>query len=465
MLRRKVYDRLVQWKEDPDRLSLLVKGPRQIGKTFLIQHFAKNHYKDCLCLDFHSNPELSDLFNGSIEPDKLVPRLEVYFDREVLPGETLLFFDEIQVCSRARASLKYFSIDKRYHVIASGSLLGVKHRLRMGDSTESDSTNICIPLGYEDVVSMHALDFEEFLWANGVKPSTVEGIRENIRNAEPFNEAVLEKINRLFMDFMIVGGMPEAVQRYVDSGSYKSYQNVHDRILEDCRGDILKYAPASEVLKTSYCFDSIPNQLSESNKKFHYSRIDGQLSRKAASTYSENLLWIRGAGYGNFCMFLNEVAKPLVSKIQRDSFKVYFYDTGLLMHHYGPGSAKAILEGDMGYNFGALVENVVMECLVKSGMEPMTYRKNSGSDRMELDFVIDIGGKTVVVEVKSGRHREHPSLSKVDSVFKVDRKIRLGMGNIHLDGDVECYPLFAAAFMDVWDRGWDDVDVRSPLLL
>ena len=458
MLRRKVYDRLVRWKDDPDRLSLLIKGPRQIGKTYIIERFAKDHYDDCLRLDFHSNPELAGLFEGSIEPDRLIPRLEMYFDRGIEPGRTLLFFDEIQVCSRARASLKYFSLDKRYHVVASGSLLGVKHRLGTGDSTESDSTNLCIPLGYEESITMHAMDFEEFLWARGINPKTVDEIRDNIRNGVPFNEVILDKINRLFFDFMIVGGMPEAVQRYVDTGSHKSYQNIHDRILEDCRGDILKYAPSSQVVKTSFCFDSIPNQLSESNKKFHFSRIDGQLSRKAASTYSENLLWIKGAGYGNFCMFLNDLSKPLVSRIQRDSFKVYFYDTGLLMHHYGPGSAKALVEGDVSYNFGALAENIVMECLVKSGIEPMTYRKNSGSGRMELDFVLDLGGRTVVVEVKSGRRREHPSLSKVDSVFEVDRKILLGLSNISREGDVECYPLFAAAFMDVWDTGWDDLD-------
>ncbi len=447
-MERKAYDSLTEWKKRDNRNCLIVEGQRQIGKTHLIRRFAEENYSNSVYIDFNERSSGAKLFDGDLSVDGIVKGMEHYADTEIEPGETLIIMDEIQECPRARASLKYFSMDRRYDVIASGSLLGINIPPTKDAAGKNGGTGPLIPVGYEEHLLMRSMDFEEFLWANGVKKKTVGDIRRSIRGGEPLNEAVLSKYEAHFRDFMIVGGMPRSVQEFVDSGKYTGSGLVLENILKSCRDDIVRYNAGADKIRTLECFDSIPAQLAKSNKKFMYSEIKGDLSRKGFSIYSDNLLWIKGAGYGNFCTAVSAPSLPLESYEMKDSFKVYLSDTGLLAHMYGNDTLQAIYAGDTKYNFGAIAENAVAEGLTKCGFAPRFYRKDGGTNRMELDFVIPLGNRAAVIEVKSGRRRDSPSLNKVSSVFDIGRKIIFGNSNICEEEDTECYPLFASAFAD-----------------
>jgi len=249
---------------------------------------------------------------------------------------------------------------------------------------------------------------------------------------------------------MVVGGMPEVVA-HMALGDAGASVDAMERILSATREDINKYNEGVDIIKARRCFDSIPSQLGETNKKFTFSRISDDYGKGGLSTkqkYFENTEWIGAAGYGNFCLLLKQPAIPLKAQEIPDQYKIYFFDTGLLVQTYGPAARMAILSDDYSFNKGAVTENIVAECLVKADMRPRTYRKNSGDNRMELDFVIELGSDLTVIEVKSGKHRESPSLKKVSDAFHVDRKIMLSDGNIYTDADgIEHYPLFAATFI------------------
>ena len=436
---------------------MLVRGQRQVGKSFIIEAFAKENYPRPVKIDFRLDVDARKLFSGNLDVDSIIRGLEILRPEAVFePGSTLIIFDEIQDCPFAYSSLKYFALDGRYDVIASGSLLGVTLNRIRGREEDPEDVGPSVPVGYTEHMTMYSLDFEEFLWAKGVKEEHIEGLRECIRNRTPVPDAVHSAFRSYFREYMVVGGMPEAVQDYVDTKRIGGVVRIQDRILEDAIADINRYNTPINAIKTAECFRSIPGQLAESNKKYMYSRVDGGGSRNSAQRYSENLLWIKDAGYGTFCYKVSSVESPLSAREESDQFKVYFSDTGLLVGMYGPAVRKAVAMGDSDVNFGAITENIIAECMVKCGIRPRYYNKNKGGNRMELDFVVEIGDDLSVVEVKSGKSREAPSLSKVPSVFKVDRRMMFEETNIRITDDgVEHYPLYAAAFMDSMGRTQD----------
>ena len=255
---------------------------------------------------------------------------------------------------------------------------------------------------------------------------------------------------------MIIGGMPQAVQTFIDGNNYNIAGRIIDSLLEAAKADMNRYNNPLNAGKIVSCFNSIPSQLSQSNKKFMYSRIDGKGSRKSGEMYFESLEWIVNAGYCNPCRKVSGLDRPLMSKEIHDQFKAYMSDTGMLIHMYGEDTMRAIYSDDLSYNLGAITENVIAECLMKGGYIPRYYSKNKGEGRMELDFVIDLGSELAVLEVKSGKSREYPSLNKVPEHFHVDRRIMFERTDIHISEDgVEHYPLFTAAFMRSMESSWD----------
>ena len=444
MLRRKVMDTLVEWKNRPHK-CMLIKGQRQVGKTFIIRRFAESEYENLLEIDFSKDKSIRKVFESDLDVDRIVENLELITGMDITPGKTLLFFDEIQECMSAWSSLKYFTMDGRYDVIASGSLLGVTLPHKRNEDIDP-----LVPTGYQEEVTMYSLDFEEFLWANGMTPKIIESLKKKIGGKEPLGEIYLERFGELFRRFMVTGGMPESVQRYVETdGNLPESIKVLDNILSICHNDIIRYNKGVDQAKTIECFEAIPANLSESNKRFMYSRIDGSGSRNSAEKYMGNILWIKGAGIANVCYSLSQPALPLKGNEVRDVFRLYMSDTGLLLRMYGHGAANAVLTGDTSYNMGAAAENVVSECLVKSGFVPYYYRKNNGPDKMELDFVIETGAGLTVIEVKSGKKRDAPSLKKVSKFHEVDNRIIFDGKDILVDEDGIIHaPLFVSAFMD-----------------
>lgn len=449
MLRRKAYDRLMNWKAKADRLPLLVKGQRQVGKTFIIERFAKDNYRNYIYADLSKDENARKSFSGNLDVNTIIQSLCMFRSIPVPPEkETVIFLDEIQSCPRARESLKSFAIDGRYDVIASGSLIDAVH-------TTDDGRPPVLPIGYEEHLLMHPLDFEEFLWAKNTPSEIISEIKENIASRTPISEAYLDGLQSLFREYMIVGGMPKAVSKYVSGGSYSEADEVIGEVLETCKADVTKYNDGIEGKKILDCLESMPSQLSQSNKRFMYSRIEKQPSRMASRKYSDALLWIADSGLGIRCFALKDLSLPLKVQCDRGLFRLYMSDTGMLMNMLGNTARVAVFDGDYSVNMGAVVENVVAGCLHKVGYE-IYYRKvANGEEMMELDFVIELGIELAVIEVKSGKDRSAPSLGKVSRYPSVQRRIMLENGNIHVDGaGVEHYPLFAAAFMDKMEKDW-----------
>lgn len=443
MLKRKTYDFLTKWK-NREHHSLLIKGQRQVGKTYIIRKFAEDNYGSVIYMNFSEDKTLFRIFKGKNDIDELKKKIEIHFGAgTMIPHNTLIFLDEIQECDDARSALKQFSIDGRFDVIASGSLLGVTDY-----NEELSDIPPLMPMGYEEDHEMFSLDFEEFLWANGFPEEAIETVKNCIRKREKIDDAYYERLCYLFRIFMIVGGMPKAVDEYVTHNDFNVAWESLRNIVDLAKRDINRYNRGINAEKTSDCFDSIPEQLGMSNKKFTFSRLE-ENSKNSAMRYKENLLWIRNAGYGNFCYGLRQIASPLKMQKNRDSFKVYLSDTGMLTYLMGNRAREAIYFDDIKFNAGSIAENVVAENIRKCGYEPVYYRKTNGENKMEIDFVLELGDDLVAIEVKSGKDRESPSLDKVTNVFHVTRKIKFEKSNISVDKNgIEHYPLFASAFID-----------------
>lgn len=448
MLKRKIYDELVAWKKDDDHKALVIKGARQVGKTFIVREFAKENYEHYIELNFIADPTLIRLFDESLDVNSLVRKISLALHDDYLKPGCLIFLDEIQECPRARRALKIFADDGRYDVIATGSMLGVSDS-RLGIYRRGEPS--IVGVGYERTITMYALDFEEFLWARKVSKEIIDDIKDNIKNQTALDEVTYNVIMSDFRTFMLTGGMPEVVQNIISGDNDRAIAAM-DMILANTLEDINRYNEGVDVIKTRRCFESIPSQLRDTNKKFTFSRIidknNEYLDNFTKQKYYDNTEWLGAAGYGNFCYLLTEPVLPLKAYEIVDQYRIYLFDTGMLTHIYGPSARMATLTDDYRYNQGAVAENIVAECLMKSGIQPRCYRKTNGKNRMELDFVIELGLDLCVIEVKSGKDREFPSLRKVSDVFRIDRRIVLEKGNIHVDDEgIEHYPLFAAAFI------------------
>jgi len=435
MLRRKIADILSEWKKDPRKKALLVRGARQVGKTCSIEEFGKKNYGTYIYINFEKNPSYSSIFAGDKDVDSIIRRMSLVFtDAEFKPGNTLIFLDEIQNCPDARVSFKFFTIDGRYDVIGSGSLLGVRYK-------EVSS----YPTGYEDIVDLYSLDFEEFLWAMGVSEGIISSVKDDLANKRPIDGFIVDKFNEYFRWHMIIGGMPEAVAVFKETNHFGKVLAVQRKIVSSYLDDITKYATGLDKNRVRASFYSIPSQLAKKNKKFIYADVEGRKDSRY-DTYGSSLSWLYDAGIINFCYNLQEPALPILSNRKLDAFKIYLRDTGLLVSMMEEGLAVAILDQDLLVNEGAIAENIVADMLSKNGYD-LTYFERKG--KLELDFILNLNGVVSAVEVKSGNNRQSKSLGVIMSdKYKVGRGIKLEDTNVMVDENgVEHYPVFAAAFI------------------
>lgn len=446
MLRRKIYDRLMEWKSHRGRNCLLVKGQRQVGKTYIIGRFAEDNYEHVVYVDLSQQKDLHQVFERGLDVDTVVKGLKLFLDpKEFIPYKTLIFMDGIQACPRARESLESFSTDDRYDVICSESALDTIYR---------EGSEARVPAGHEESVTMYGLDFEEFLWAIGTPVEIVDEIRGCIRTREPLNSAYLEAMDEAFRDYTLVGGMPQAVVKYLKTDDYTATDDILDRILRSSIDDIGKGIGADAV-RIERCVEAIPLQLSRSNKRFLFSRLDDEKPRTASRRYGTSLARVLESGLASPCTQVDSLEIPLISHCNQELFRVYMSDTGMLLHMMDVNARRAVYMGDTGFNMGAVTENIIAECLMKSGYARYYYKKNKGPDMMEIDFVIELGPQLAAIEVKSGKTREAPSINKIDRFHKVDRRIMFCKGNISEENGIEMYPLFAAAFMKDMEEEWD----------
>ena len=433
MLKRKVEQKLIEWKNTINHKPLIVKGCRQCGKTFSVIDFAKKNYKNVVYLNFFENPDYISAFNGSLEVNNIIMMLSALLGSEAVfeEDETVLILDEIQECPEARTALKFFKIDGRYDVIGTGSLLGVK-----GYGKEPKS----IPVGSETVIDMYPLDFEEFLWANGIDATVIELLKNNLETETPIPEALHKRMRQLLLQYTVVGGMPDVVQTFINTKRMDEVLQIQRDIIRSYEDDMVKYAEKKDKANIKECFQSIPKQLSKENKKFQYSIIK---KGTTASKYAGSLQWIEDAGIISRCYNLSITELPLDGNADKDFFKVYMSDCGLFVSMLEEGTQYDILNGNLyGYK-GAIFENLIADIFTKMGRKLYYFHKDSG---LEVDFVIRYNGECTLVEVKatSGNVKSTKTILKHPEKYHVNSAIKLGDYNVGRTEQILTLPLYMA---------------------
>lgn len=433
MLKRKITDTLSAWKASPNRKPIILKGCRQCGKTFAAQHFAHANYQSVVYINFFENPGAKDIFAGSLNVDQITLMASAYLGSSArfIPNETVLILDEIQECPQARTALKFFCLDGRYDVIATGSLLGVAG---YGEQPTS------IPVGYETVIDMHPLDFEEFCWANGMPETAIDLLRNCLNIETPIPAAIHSRMRSLLLEYAVVGGMPDAVQTFVDSRDMSSVLRIQRDIVRAYEDDMVKYAPTADKPLIKQCFQSIPRQLAKENKKFQYSLIK---KGSTAARFAGSLQWVEDAGITVRCRNLSITELPLDGNAIEDQFKVYMADTGLFVSMLEDGTQFDILNGNLfGYK-GAIFENLIADIFSKMNRRLYYFRKDSG---LELDFVIRYKGQCTPVEVKAtdGNAKSVKTVLKHPEKYHVESAIKLADLNLGRKDGILTLPLYMA---------------------
>lgn len=433
MLKRKIEQSLMDWKNAANRKPLIIKGCRQCGKTFSVLNFARKNYKNVVYLNFFENPDYASVFSGSLEIDNIVMMLSALLGSKAVfeAGETVLVLDEIQDCPEARTALKFFRTDGRYDVIGTGSLPGVK-----GYGKEPKS----IPVGSETVMDMYPLDFEEFLWANGLEAPIIEMLKKSLDAEKPVPEALHNCMRQLLLQYVVVGGMPEAVQTFVDTKRMDEVLRIQRDIVHSYEDDMVKYAEKKDKSRIKECFQSIPKQLSKENKKFQYSVVK---KGSTASRYAGSLQWIEDAGIIARCYNLSITELPLDGNAEKDIFKVYMRDCGLFVSMLEDGTQYDILQGSLyGYK-GAIFENLVADIFAKMGRKLYYFHKDSG---MEVDFVIRYKGECTLVEVKAttGNAKSTKTILHHPEKYHVNNAIKLGDYHVGRSEQILTLPLYMA---------------------
>lgn len=435
MLQRKIERTLIKWKNTPNHKPLIIKGCRQCGKTFSVNAFAKEYYTHVVYLNFFKHPDYKLAFENSKQIDSIVMNLTALLpNSRFVSGQTCIILDEIQECSAARTALKFFKIDGRYDVIATGSLLGVCGY--KGDETDYNS----IPVGYKQHIEMFPLDFEEFLWANGINQEIIELLTKSLQERTPIPPAIHQRMRQLILEYTIVGGMPEVVNRFIATHNMSDVLEEQHSIITGYKEDMVKYAANEDKVRLRAAFDSIPRQLSKENKKFQFSVIK---KGARAKEYITGIQWLEDAGIIIRCRNLSITELPLEGNAIEDSFKVYMRDTGLFVSMLEDGTQFDILQGRLyGYK-GAIFENLIADIFTKMGRKLYYYRKDSG---LEIDFVIRYHSECVLVEVKAstGNTKSTKTILQHPDKYHVYQAIKLGDYNIGEKDGILTLPVYMA---------------------
>ena len=438
MFRRKIEQVLLDWKKNNDTMPIVIKGCRQCGKTFSVLDFARKNYGNVVYLDFFLNPQYKSIFDDSLEIDNILVNISTLLPNvRIVPGDTCFVFDEIQDCPRARTSLKFFKIDGRFDVICTGSLLGVSgYRSQDPD----DDRFAPVPVGYEKIVEMYPMDFEEWLWTNGIQEAVFRKLEDCLSSLVPVPEVIHRRMTQLLQQYVIVGGMPRAVTTFMETHNIQEVVSVQNAIIEGYKTDMLKYAPQPDKPRIRECFESIPKQLSRENKKFAYAQVR---ANGRGRDYQGSLQWIEDAGIIRKCYNLEIPELPLDGNAISEQFKVYMADTGLFISMLERETAHDILNGNLfGYK-GAIFENLIADIFGKMGRKLYYYRKDSG---LEVDFVMRYDGECTLVEVKasSGNVKSTKTILAHPEKYHVSRAIKLGNFNIGTSDQITTLPLYMA---------------------
>lgn len=429
-LKRKIDDYLIEWKKNPNKLPLIVKGARQIGKTNAIRYFGERNYKVFIEINFVLNPEFKTIFDKSFSVNEIIKEITLRRpELEIIPNETLIFFDEMQECVSTATSLKSFREDERFDVICSGSLMGINYK-----KIESNS------VGNKEDYTLHSMDFEEFLWAKGYKNSIIDDMLNSMLNLEPLSSTMYDVMMENFKDYMITGGMPAIVSLFFENKNFSGILKMQQQILLDYEEDITKYAEGLDQSKILTVYKNIPVFLGNENKKFQITKIqDGARNRE----YIGVLNWLDRAGIINVCYCLDQLSLPLKGNYNPNNYRIYFGDTGLLIGSLDD-ETQADLRKNQNFNTykGAIYENVVADMLVKQGYNLYFYKNEKGT--LEMDFFLRDIGSLIPVEVKANDNSTISLNNLIDDKKYKDIKygIKLCNKNIGFNGKFYTFPYF-----------------------
>lgn len=429
-LKRKVDAFLRDWKADPNRKPLIIKGSRQIGKTESITQFAAQNYESVIEINFVRDEKYKGILSDGYEATSIIKNISLIDpSKKFIPGKTLIFFDEITEFPEIATSLKFFCIDKRFDVICSGSMLGVSYQ-----RIESNS------VGYKKDYDMFSMDFEEFLWAKGYDDKTTAKLLAHMKALRPFSELEMKVYHALFLDFSILGGMPAVVAEYIQKGTFEGSLETQQQLIADYKEDIRKYAQGVDQTRILNVFNRIAPQLAQENKKFQISKV---ASGARFRDYRGCAEWLVDAGMVNICYCLEFPELPLGGNYEPDTFKLYFADTGLLVSMLDEESQDDLRANkNLGVYKGALYENIVGEALVKQGYKLYYYRRDDST--LEMDFFIRSMASLIPVEVKANRGKAKSIKSMIASDRYPDIRygIKLSANNIGHENGIYTFPYF-----------------------
>lgn len=403
MLKRKILDKLLEWKSNKDKKSLIIEGARQVGKTFIINYFGNNYYEQFIYINFLSNPKYKEIFTDNIDFKNVINKLKRYpeFKNINFDNECLLFIDEIQECPEAITSLKFLTINEKFNVIASGSYLGLKF---------NKNANFSYPVGYIEVIKLNPLDFEEFLWANDVQLNDIEEIKECFNNKKKINNELHQYMVEKFKQYILVGGMPAAINEFIKEENYFKVREIQKQIIEYYFNEANRYANTSDKLKIRECLLSIPNQLSKENKKFIFSHLNNNARSK---WYMSAIQWLIDSNIINICKRISRIENPLNAFEITNDFKLYMSDTGLLCSMIDDSIINLVLAKNENFIFkGALYENMISQILIANNFKLRYFKPNQS---LEIDFILSFQkGNPILLEVKSGNSRSKSLFTFLD---------------------------------------------------
>ena len=434
MLKRKFYDKLLDWKKKANKKPLFVRGARQIGKTYIIDYFGKTNYSSYIYINFLENSEYKRIFDGALNAATIYSRMSLMIQSaRFIENDTLIFLDEIQECGNARTALKFLAQDARYDIVVSGSLLGVQYK-----NVKS------IPVGYEEPVTMHSLDFEEFLWAKGYSQEQISALQESFLEQRKVDDLINDVMHKELREYMVIGGMPAVVQQFIEKRNFAEADEIQRQIVSDYLDDVMNYASEVEKPKIRNCFLSIPRQLARENenRKFKYAEVEKGVG---ARKFINSVEWLRDASMAEMAHNLTAPLFPLSAYEDESAFKLYLSDIGLLSSLYGFETKAAIINQTIrGSVKGALYENLIATGLVRRG-----YALRYLQDRripMEVEFLLEKDGKVVPLEVKAS-NASTASLNRLLEREDIEFGYKFTSGNVGVAGKKITLPHYMVMFI------------------
>jgi len=445
MLNRKIFDRLETWYQGDRAKAPLLDGARQVGKTTTIREFAHRHYKHFVEINFVKRKSAKEAFDGDLDTRTIIMNLSAMGYGPFVKGETLVFFDEIQDCPGARTAIKFLMEEHEYDFIESGSLLGINYKGGEDEDEGEDEDDIVAsyPVGFEERINMYPLDFEEFLWALGITREVIDLLKECYVNRTAVPALIHQQMMKYFRQYLVVGGMPEAVQKFVTDEDFQKVTKIQKSIIDSYRDDISKYAGKEKVL-VKRVFDAIPSQLAKKDKRYVLADLEKGASRRK---YADPTQWLIDAGDAYYSFNTTEFKLPFSTTENRKLYKLFLLDTGLLANMSLPRMQFQVMNGDININEGALTENFIAGELAKKGISLHYYDRQS---KQELDFIYKWETGIAVLEVKSGEEfKDHKSLDAIlrNSPDKVSRAMVFCRENLFVEDKITYYPLYMAMFL------------------